>query len=260
MPTLIESLREYREPLPEWLEGEGEMAFDPQQFVSSRTVYYPGCGYDGHPVKLCTESRVAHAFVYVDYAVGEKRVVACIADPEGEFYGYEVTHTEHVDEETLYPGGWTPHLAPDEVANTQAFYNANPDWFATRFARFYVLTRKEGFGDDHGARRLAILFVGGDGFAIYDALYCQGDGSRAPFMILTHDHSAIGRWASFGRDGIPGHEDGLLERLAERCGVVPNFLLIGRGTEPWIHYEDIGAAPHPGGIHGRSLYRRRRQV
>ena len=255
MPTLVEALQEYAEPLPEWLDGDGNPAFDRQRFFSSRTVYYPGWGDDGHPVKLCAESRAAHAFVYVDYRVSEEQVMARVNHPERGFRGYEVTHTEHIEEETLRPGGWAPRLAPDEIMNANAFRNS----FVTPFARFYGLTRKAGYGGDHGPRRLAVLFVGGDGFATYDALYCQRDGTRAPFMILAQDHGFGGNWASFGRDGVPGHRAGLLERLAERCGVWPDLLLVADNTEPWRSYNDVGAEADRGGMHAhpRKLFRRR---
>ena len=245
MPSLIEALQEYAEPLPEWLEGD--VAFDRKRFFSSRTVYYPGSGDDGQPVRLCARSRAAHAFVYVDYAVSEDRVKAHIDDPEHGFRGYEVTHTERVEEETLRPGGWMRHLAPDQVGNA----NWARDSSVTPFARYYVLTRKEGYGDGHGARRLAILFVGGDGFAAYDALYCQGDGTHAPFMILVQDHPFGGNWALFGHAGP-------LEQLAEQCGVRPGLLLVADNTEPWQGYDDVGAAADNGGMHGhpRKLFRR----
>lgn len=49
--TLYEYLRQQREDLPRWLARHrpGDR-FVRQQFFSSRMVYYPGSGIDGHPV------------------------------------------------------------------------------------------------------------------------------------------------------------------------------------------------------------------
>ena len=36
-----------------------------------------------------------------------------------------------------------------------------------------ILQRDEEFDDQHGPQRIAILFLGADGVATYDALFCQ---------------------------------------------------------------------------------------
>lgn len=248
MPTLVEALRQHghQEPLPEWLDGEGDAAFDRQRFFASRTVYYPGCGFDGHPVKLCSLSHAAHSFVYVDYGIGEASVMEELCHPKSGFHGYDQVHTEYVSEEALRPGGWTAHVEPREVANA-GFAGE----FAKPFARFVVLGREEGLDCRHGPRRLAILFVGGDGFATYDALYCQGDGMPAPFMIVLQDYSFDGNYDRFGRGG-------LLERIALRCRVRPEMLLADN-AEPWDGYDDVGADAEVGGRYmgPRRLFRRR---
>ena len=49
---IITVLQRNPEPLPEWLR-EASPRFDRTNFFRSRTVYYPGSGSDGQPVKLC---------------------------------------------------------------------------------------------------------------------------------------------------------------------------------------------------------------
>jgi hypothetical protein len=61
------------QPLPEFpIESQPAAAFPRSQFFSSRCVYYPGGGFDGHPVKLFGSSHSAHCFVYADYAVTQE--------------------------------------------------------------------------------------------------------------------------------------------------------------------------------------------
>lgn len=244
MPTLVEALQEYAEPLPEWLAGSDAPDFDRERFFASRTVYYPGCRFDGHPVKLCSLSHAAHTFVYVDQGIGEGEIMEELQDPVYGFRGYDRIHSEHVSEETLRPGGWRAHVAPHEAVHAGDFAGG----FADPFARFVVLEREEGLDRHHGPRRLAILFVGGDGFATFDALYCQPDGTRAPFMILLHRSG----FAHCGRGSR-------LEEISVVGGARPDLLLVSDNTDPWRGYHDVGAEAEEGGMNRapRKLFRRR---
>ena len=244
VPTIVDILRRDPEPLPGWLEGDSPPRFDRETFFASRTVYYPGSGNDGQPVKLCALSHAAHSFIYVDQAVGRDTLRELLNDPEEGFRGYSIAHQESVSEDVLRPGGWTPHVSEEEARNSHRFRSS----FAEPFGWFVVLDRQCG-GEDHGPRRLAILFVGGDGHASYDALYCQGDGTPVPFLAVIQDHPSGGDYSRFGQGG-------LLDLIAGRTGVRPKFLLVGRNSRPWTGYADTGAYPEPGGIaaHPRHLF------
>lgn len=246
VPTIVEILCRNSEPFPEWLAGNSPPMFDRETFFSSRTVYYPGFGDDGQPVKLCALSHCAHTFVYVDQGVKRKTIVKCLRDREQGFRGYEIDHQQQVTEDILRPGGWCPHVSAEEVPNAGQFRGC----FAEPFGLFVVLKRTNG-GWDHGPRRLAILFIGGDGFACYDALYCQRDGTPPPCLAVVQDHGTGGNWDRFGGGG-------LLERIARRCDVWPEYLLVGEPSKPWTDYRDTGARPEPGGQHAipRYLFRR----
>ena len=52
---LVETLKQCPEPLPDWLRQRSP-GFDRKGFFSSRTVYYPGFGNDGHPVSVCARA------------------------------------------------------------------------------------------------------------------------------------------------------------------------------------------------------------
>ena len=245
MSTIVDILRRDPEPLPAWLDTDGPPAFDRRNFFGSRTVYYPGSGGDGQPVKLCALSHAAHSFIYVDYGVGWITISGWLHDPQRQFRGYAITHQEDVPEHVLRPGGWTAHVLQGEAANSGRFRRS----FVKPYARLIVLDR-QGDDDDHGPRRLAILFIGGDGIASYDALYCQGDGTPPPFLALVQDY--------FGRYRDRFDKDSVLERIVRRSHVQPEFLLVGRGSRPWRGYVDTGALADPGGQNGRPrrLFRR----
>lgn len=246
MPTIVEVLRRDPEPLPEWLASQSPPTFDRETFFASRTVYYPGSGDDGQPVKLCALSHAAHCFVYVDQAISRDTLFERLQDREHGFRGYAIAHEERVSEDALRPGGWTPHVTEDEVRDASRFRNS----FVEPFGWFVVLDR-QGADDSHGPQRLAIVFIGGDGIASYDALYCQADGTPPPFLTVIQDCGFGGNFDRFGRCG-------LLERIARRCSVLPDFLLVADNSRPWQGYSDTPTPAEPGGSagHPRSLFRR----
>ena len=245
MPSIVDILRGDPEPLPEWLTRQSPPRFNREAFFGSRTVYYPGSGDDGQPVKLCALSRAAHCFIYVDQAVSRDTLFTRIQDPEQGFRGYSIAHDEEISQDALRPGEWVRHVTEDEVTDASRFRNS----FVAPFAWFVALDR-QGEDEGHGPRRLAILFIGADGIASYDALYCQTDGIPRPFLAVVQDHGLGGNFESFGRSG-------LLERIARRCSVLPRFLLVADNTEPWRGYSDTGATAEPGGsaAHPRRLFR-----
>lgn len=233
--NIVGVLKESPEPLPDWLRQERALSFDRAAFFGSRTVFYPGSGDDGHPVKICARSHVAHAFVYVDYSMARQAISDRLRNIEGHgVRGYSVEHEEDVEESALSLGGWHKHAGyPDKPR----FPRVRP------FVLFVVLVRDGKYDDSHGPERLSMLFVGGDGHAMYDVLYCQGDGTPPPYLMLIQDHEFGGNYDRFGRGG-------LLERIACCCGAHPKWLLVADNTNPWAGYRNIGAESEAGGMHG----------
>ena len=245
--TIVEVLGNDQEPLPEWLAGDNPPRFDREQFFASRTVYYPGCGVDGQPVKLCALAHAAHTFVYVDYGIKQEVIAATVR--ECGFRGYKITHEESISEAALRPPeGWTP-LYPDKYRGADCWRSVDP------FRWFVIFDRRQSYNDRHGPQRLAILFIGDDGIASYDALYCRGDGTPSPFLVVVQDHGFGGNYDSFGRCG-------LLESIVRNRRIRPEYLLVGKNTPPWRGYADTGAPAEPGGVWAlpRRLFRRCRHA
>ena len=248
MPTIVDVLqREPKEMRPEWLYAHTTPRFNRNAFFKSRTIYYPGSGDDGQPVKLSALSHIANAFVYVDQNYRWNTLAERLVDKERGFRGYKLVHDENVSKSQLRLGDWKKHIKREE---TERSICSQPS-FVKPFARFTV---QERLGDDkdHGPWRIAILFIGGDGFASFDALYCQENDTPPPFLIVIQDHGSGGSYSRFDRGGC-------LERIACRNGMLPKFLLVARNSEPWSSYVDTGAVAEPGGCHAhpRSLFRRK---
>ena len=176
-----------------------------------------------------------HAFVYVGYAVEQEAIIKWVPDA---WEGYTVEYTETVAEDTLRPSGWIRHVNLPDSPNE--FASAKP------FALFVVLSRNNnaGYDETHGPERFAVLFVGGDGFETFDALYCQSDGMAAPFLVVIQDHGFGGN-----HNGFKFGQGGLLESIAKKYNQRPKWLLVGEGIEHWKDHSDVGAVPEPGGQH-----------
>lgn len=246
---LADILRNDPERYPDWLRNfSPETKFNRSDFFSSRTVYYPGSGVDGQPVKICCLAHAAHAFVYVDYKFQQQdieEIIDGLNPNEGNFRGYQIEYREEVSETELRPDRWTPHIERSELPD-------NPYWFVSNsfvpFALFVILYREANYDEKHGPERLAILFIGGDGHATFDALYCQSDDTSAPYLVVIHDHGFGGNYNQFGRDGI-------LSRIADECKVFPAWQLVADNSNEWNGYKLIGPEnTHP---RGRRLFLRR---
>ena len=249
--------KEWREPMPEWLEQYRKGQPLPlKEFLQSRTVFYPAAGHDGHPVQMFNSSHSAHCFIFVDYAldVDKEHVTDELRGPHG-FRGYTILDERDVSQSELI--AVTPlrsyHLTAEEMEHVPKLAAGNGS-IGQPFALFVVFERQAEYGDEHGANRFAVLFLGADGIATYDMLYANGN-ARPPFaMILEHCGQWGGAWCDIGR-GSP------CEKISEKSGIYPEILLVG-AVEPWTGYEaipDVDSSIGGGAHNARTLYRRETQ-
>ena len=246
---LHDYLSQHREPCPSWLVNFNEKdGFDHQAFFSSRVVYYPGYGSDGQAVKLFGSSHSAHCYVYADSLKPKSQVLADLESPEksynGSFRGYHTLARVDLTPDQITPVGWTQHakLSTSNFAKPQI----------QPFGFLEVLERNAELTDEYGAKRLAILFLGADGHATYDALFCQRNNRPAPYAVLMQDYGFGGNYSNFGAGGM-------MDQIARTTKVLPECLIVGLHTKAWLGYQQVdGVAPELGGMHRnkRSLYRR----
>ena len=216
-------------------------------FFRSRIVFYPGFGSDGHPVKFFNSQHLADCFVYADCWVNEEQVRADLDNPRteynGHFLGYHSVERIPLTQSDLTPNGWRPHVQ-----------SPNEDWARPQikpYAFLEIMERDPGFDDAHGAQRLSILFLGADGHATYDALFCQGGEQRAPYAVVLQDHGFGGNYSRFGGGG-------LMEEVALKSGVLPEYLFVADNTQAWSGYTPVlERRGSRGGRHSymRQLYR-----
>lgn len=222
---MIAYLSQFRVDAPAWLQafkpGDG---FDREAFLRSPLVYYPGSGFDGHAVQLFSSAHAAHCFVYVDYGIPADKLVESMQHPRYGFRGYTSIAHMPLTQAQLAPHGWLPHV---DITPQRRMM------FATQnYAFVEVLQRMPNFSDEHGPPRLAILFIGGDGIASYDALFCQRTSWGTPKAVLIQDHGFGGNYDRFGKGG-------LLEQIALRAQVLPEFLIATSAQTAWQGFSAV---------------------
>ncbi len=245
---LQEYLYLHRERIPNWLDRyKPNDPFSYENFFSSRIVYYPGSGTDGHPVRLFGSSHCAHCFVFADYGVAQDDIQAQLAHPNHGFLGYHTLARLQLEKGDLTPNGWTDHLTRQE---RQLLRPQFAPVLQAPLGFLEILERDPSLGDDHGASRLAILFLDADGIATYAALFCQDKSASPPWAVLLQDHGFGGNYNSFGQGD-------LLEEFACRCAILPMWLLVAENTRRWDGFERVvDVEGDKGGEHNmlRSLY------
>lgn len=251
MLTPLDILQPDAEPVPDWLAAYQPGALFPRAaFFASRILYYPGSATDGHPISVFGKAHAVHCFVYADSGFSKAELERQLTDPADHEHpmGYSLLSLIDVAERELTPHGWTRHEALSSDADEHFLATRPPEG---PFAVFAVLERNPDRGDDHGPKRLALLHIGGDGYATFDALFCQKN-SRLPYAVLLQDHGFGGNW---NREGFGG--EGLLWRLAhQKGGKMPTWLFVATdNTQPWPGYREVSAPSH-GGMHHvpRSLF------
>ena len=231
-------------PVPAWLlDYQPGQAFQREEFFRSRIVYYPGCGSDLRPVRVFGLTGSAHVFIHADYIHRFRRDCD---DLHCGLRGYRVLDRRDLELDALMPRPWTPHASPDEA-------RSSPDGFVRTepFASLVVLEREAGCPETEGPARLAIVWLGFDGIAAYDALFCQTHSFGPPFALMLQDHGFGGNYDRFGGGG-------LMDLIARRSRCRPEWLMLGPRTEVWDGYREMLPAdrffcfPHEAG----TLHRR----
>jgi len=231
--TQIEYLKKkYAEATPAWLKSYSKGQAAPlAEFLHSRIVYYPGSAWDWHPIEVFGGSCSAHCFIYVDYLQPEDEVLVHLQGQDG-LEGYHVLDSVRISEAELRRvTPWRRHfLTPEEQRRAaEGTRDFRRDDAPAPYARLVVLERDSDRTD--GAERLAVLFLGADGHATFEAVFANGNAPDL-FGFLLQEHGWGGNYDRWGRGG-------LCEKIMQRSNVFPRVIL--SGAEDWIYdgYEEV---------------------
>lgn len=219
--TQIEYLKKnYAEATPTWLKFYSKGQATPlAEFLHSRIVYYPGSGCDWHPIEVFGGSCSAHCFIYVDYLLSEAEVVGTLLQGEYGLEGYQLLDSVPISETELRRAiPWKKHyLPPDELLRAAEAARGIRDGgnAPAPYARLVVLERKADWHE--GAERIAVLFLGADGHATFEAVFANRNATNL-FGFLLQEHG-------FGTNYDRWGKGGLCDKIMQRSKVFPRFVL-----------------------------------
>lgn len=219
--TQLEYLKKnYHEETPAWLKSYSKGQAAPlAKFLHSRIVYYPGSGWDWHPIEVFGGSCSAHCFIYVDYLLPEAEVVGNLLQGEYGLEGYQLLDSVPISETELRRSiPWKKHyLTPDELLRASEAARGMRDGgnAPAPYARLVVLERKADWHE--GAERIAVLFLGADGHATFEAVFANRNASDL-FCFLIQEHGFGGNYDRWGKGG-------LCDKIMQRSKVFPKFVL-----------------------------------
>lgn len=248
-----------REPIPAWLGAVNrDCPVDlAKGFFQSRVVFYPGSRHDGNVVRLFGGTHSAHCFIHCDYGLPREALIRALEgrgehEWESPFRGYTTLRRVELKPSDLTPGGWRPSLPeplppPGDdrwlplIGRRLAADDHPFRPISGPFGFLEILERDPSLGEDHGAHRLAILFLGADAYATYDALYSRGNaGYSPPYCLVLQDRRFGFGGGNYDRFGWGGW----LEKVAMASAAHPEYLLVEQGTQPWALYEKVMDSGH----------------
>lgn len=220
----IEFFSKEKETIPSWLKDhqKGEKV-QISQFFKSRVVYYPAAGTDYSPIYFFNKTHSAHSFVYVDYGFDKKKIEEELSYNAIE--GYHLHHHQEVSQNELLPYAPRYHLTEEEMSFAKDGYDMSIQP-KEAFAFLRIYERDKELGEEHGAWRFAMLYIGADANATYDALF--GNTECVPY--------ACALTANMGSGSTCFLVNSLLEKIARRTSRFPKYLLCPK-EYGWQEYQ-----------------------
>lgn len=182
--------------------------------VLKDSLYYPGAGTDGKPVKWLAGN--TYSFVYTDYLVSRSRFLDELNDEHSGFRGYHVVGIRDMSMKELIPNGWTPTLSSRHAGNPSRW----SEHFPEPFGIWTILERLSDYSSEHGPERFSLLYLCAEGVASYQALY--NSNRVKPKILFLIQHGFGCNWTNFeDPEGI------FAQSLAANSAGMPDWL-VGR--------------------------------
>lgn len=140
----------------------------PLSEILEGSLYYPGSGIDGTPIRNWTLG--VNSFVYVDMSWSQESYLKGLSDHP--IHGYHVTGQRPVRQHELTPNGYNTappsSLSQEEYAIAMRINKVGPE---NAFALWTVFERDSNRNDSFGPERFSLLHIRAEGVAAYEALY-----------------------------------------------------------------------------------------
>jgi hypothetical protein len=167
----------------------------PLDLILPNSLFYPGSGIDGDPVKYLSHS--TNSFVYCDYRVSKTHWESELS--RKCFRGYTLKLRRQLVSAELAPTGFSlPPLEPgDEELTRRDSCTGGVDYL--RF-EWLIYERDREAAPAHGPQRFSLLFLGVDGVAAFHTLYVQRVRAAPSVVAIIQAPMGFGNnWTDFER-------------------------------------------------------------
>jgi hypothetical protein len=207
---------------PEWLNAISNGRHHtvlPIENILVDSLYYPGCGLNGTPVKFLAGN--VCSFVYADYGMHEQTFLSNLNGngPNCGFLGYKSILQREIHRGDIVPNGWSPPIIPQQERQIRRL--KEQEQRCQPFGHWSVWQRKPEYSESTGPYVFSFLFLGGEMSAVYQGLYCRL--SIAPKILAIIQPGALGgEWEHAGAD------DSFFKTVVKsnRAGL-PEYLIYG---------------------------------
>jgi hypothetical protein len=204
----------------------------PLSEILEGSLYYPGSGIDGTPIR--NWSLGVNSFVYVDLSWTQESYLRALS--EQPVHGYHIVAQRHVKQQELTPNGFSvalpKSLSHEEYSRAMKINKAGPE---NAFALWSVFERDLDRDDSFGPERFSLLHVRAEGVASYAALYLSNACLPKILAFVRPGLSFGGNYGSF--------ELALIEVMKRSPRGLPQQLLWEHACEreptlhePWSHH------------------------
>ena len=162
----------------------------PLKDILNESYYYSACGFDGQLIKYAPNNIIN--FIYCDHAIGEAALLENLKNEP--FKGYITLAERAVKKEELVPLDWRPQTPPNFTQEAYARIGRDAK---NAFARWFVFERHSNLDDGHGPSRFALLYIGGEGVATYQALYWGNYCAPEAIAIIQPGVDFGNNWTDF---------------------------------------------------------------
>lgn len=187
------------------------------------SVYYPACYTDGRPIKYCNtiwRKLGVNSFVYCDFNISEENVLQQLKTVRG----YHVLAHRSLSRDEYIPDGWSLELGG---VNHRQYYDTflGSERGFPPFAHWAVFERDSDRSPMHGPERFSLIYVGGEGLATFQQLYCHYH--IAPKMLcFIQCWGFAGNWTDFTNPNAA-----FASTLRRHPECIPDYVCIGSHDE-----------------------------
>ncbi len=236
----IEYFSKDKEEIPSWLKNhkKGDK-IDFSALLASRIVYYPGSALEGAPIHVFNAAHAAHVYFYIDYGFPKEEIEKMMSERIPK--GYHIYDEPSVTGRDILPYNSHYHLEEEEWTHVRELYNVANVPTQNSFGFLKIYERDESYGEEHGAQRFAVLFLGGDAIATFDAIF--GNTNANLFACILGNYGFDGSYEGFCRGS-------LFEKIAKRINRLPKYIICDKDC-CWGGYSILKTV---GGTNYRLIY------